>query len=134
MNQLGDNPGTEKLSKKALRKLNREVEKLSVEDAKPHDMPLVVLDDEGIESATASYGILPLHQSQCEKGPDYVDLYQLSSLELENKHVWIRGRLHRSRMKGKLCFFVVRFQACRVQNVLSVSTETPKEMLTFVAG
>ncbi|VDP96154.1 unnamed protein product [Echinostoma caproni] len=123
MSESGDVQAQEKLSKKALRKLNRGVEKLSTEDLIHR-----------IESASARYGVLPLHQSQCKNGPEYVDLRQLASVYLENKHVWIRGRLHRSRMKGKLCFFVVRFQDFRVQNVLSVSPETPKEMLTFVAG
>ncbi|GAA57756.1 aspartyl-tRNA synthetase cytoplasmic, partial [Clonorchis sinensis] len=110
-----------KLSKKELRKLSRGMEKLSTDDH-PQELPVVTVDgDGGLESATAAYGMLPLHQSQYKKGPDFVDLKDVAQEAHVDQYIWIRGRLHRSRMKGKLCFFVVRFQDYRIQNVLSVS-------------
>ncbi|TGZ75891.1 hypothetical protein CRM22_000133 [Opisthorchis felineus] len=127
-------PSEVKLSKKELRKLNRGMEKLSADDH-PQELPVVTVDgDGGLESATAAYGMLPLHQSQYKKGPNFVELKDVAQETHVDQYIWIRGRLHRSRMKGKLCFFVVRFQDYRIQNVLSASERTPKEMLAFVAG
>ncbi|KAF8568157.1 hypothetical protein P879_07826 [Paragonimus westermani] len=125
----------EKLSKKEIRKLTRGVDKLTVKEATSHDAPILTfMGDEGILTTSSMYGVLPLHQSQYKDGPKFVELKDVSDINNTDKHVWIRGRLHRSRMKGKLCFFIVRFQDCRLQCVLSVGNGVSKEMLSFVAG
>ncbi|KAH8871717.1 Aspartate--tRNA ligase, cytoplasmic [Schistosoma japonicum] len=124
-------------TKKELRKLQRETDKLKVKEpegdqSKAHTVTLS--GKNGILSATEAYGVLPLCQSQFADGPKYTELKELSDEVYVNQHVWVRGRLHRSRMKGKLCFFVLRLQDYRVQNVLSVGERTPKEMLDFVSS
>nr|CAH8854527.1 unnamed protein product [Trichobilharzia regenti] len=123
-------------SKKALRKLQRETEKLKIhETGDDQKIPVVsTLTCNGVLETTEAYGLLPLHQSQFTQGPKYTELRELSEESFIDQHVWVRGRLHRSRMKGKLCFFILRLQDYRVQNVLSVSEKAPKEMLAFVSS
>jgi len=55
---------------------------------------------------------------------------------LVSQHIWVRGRLHSSRCKGKQAFFVLRQQHYTIQAILRVaeSTLVTKEMITFCAG
>lgn len=48
--------------------------------------------------------------------------------------VWLRGRLHTSRSKGKQCFFVLRQQHYTVQCLLSVNESVSKAMVKFAAS
>ncbi|GBO38753.1 Aspartate--tRNA ligase, cytoplasmic, partial [Araneus ventricosus] len=79
------------------------------------------------------YGNMAMIQSR-EKVPR--TLVPVSSLEkdLGEEKVWIRGRLHTSRAKGKQCFFVVRQRQFTIQCLLSVSETTSKQMIKFVAS
>ena len=51
---------------------------------------------------------------------------------LASTKVWVRGRLHRVRAKGKQCFFVLRHQQHKVQAILSVGAATSKQMIKFI--
>ncbi|CAH8561860.1 unnamed protein product [Schistosoma intercalatum] len=125
----------DKKTKKELRKLQRDIGKSKVQEAEVDQKTVVkLLGENGILDATEAYGVLPLCQSQFTEGPKYTELRELSKESNINQNVWVRGRLHRSRMKGKLCFFILRLQDYRVQNVLSVGERTPKEMLAFVSS
>ncbi|CAH8579710.1 unnamed protein product [Schistosoma bovis] len=125
----------DKKTKKELRKLQRDIGKPKVQEAEVDQKTVVkLLGENGILDATDAYGVLPLCQSQFTEGPKYTELRELSKESNINQNVWVRGRLHRSRMKGKLCFFILRLQDYRVQNVLSVGERTPKEMLAFVSS
>jgi lysyl-tRNA synthetase class II len=53
---------------------------------------------------------------------------------LEGQDVWIRGRLHNSRIKGKSCFVVIRHQVYTVQACEFVGETFSKEMLEFIKG
>lgn len=53
--------------------------------------------------------------------------------ELSGQCIWIRGRLHTSRSKGKQCFFVLRQQQYTVQCLLAVSEKVSKAMVKFCA-
>lgn len=48
--------------------------------------------------------------------------------------IWLRGRLHTSRAKGKQCFFVLREQQFTLQCLLSVSEKLSKQMVKYVAN
>ena len=50
------------------------------------------------------------------------------------KELWIRGRLHTSRAKGKQCFFVLRQRQLTIQAILAVSETVSKQMVKFVAS
>lgn len=45
--------------------------------------------------------------------------------------VWVRGRVHTTRSKGKQCFLVLRQQSSTVQVVIAVSDVISKQMVKF---
>lgn len=45
--------------------------------------------------------------------------------------VWLRGRVHTSRSKGKQCFLVLRKQSSTVQLVILVDDVRSKQMVKF---
>ncbi|KAI6225229.1 Aspartate--tRNA ligase, cytoplasmic [Aphelenchoides fujianensis] len=51
-----------------------------------------------------------------------------------DQDVWIRGRLHQSRVKGKMCFLTVRHQIYTVQAMQIVGAEFSKPMQKFIGG
>ena len=52
---------------------------------------------------------------------------------LDGKDVIVRGRLHNSRAKGKLAFFVIRDQFSTVQCVLSAEGPISKGMVSYAS-
>ena len=60
-------------------------------------------------------------------------LYPVNEIDekLAKQTIWIRGRLHTSRGKGKQCFFVLRHQSATIQAVLFVSENASKQMVKF---
>lgn len=45
--------------------------------------------------------------------------------------VWVRGRVHTTRAKGKQCFLVLRQQSSTVQCILAVGDVISKQMIKF---
>lgn len=56
------------------------------------------------------------------------------NLKLTDESVWIRGRLHTSRAKGKQCFIVIRQQSYTVQGLATVNDNTSKQMIKFISA
>lgn len=52
---------------------------------------------------------------------------------LAKQTIWLRGRFHTSRGKGKQCFFVIRHQSATIQAVLYVNENVSKQMVKFVS-
>lgn len=48
--------------------------------------------------------------------------------------VWIRGRVHTTRSKGKQCFLVLRQQSSTVQCILAVNDHISKQMVKFAGN
>ncbi|XP_055945919.1 aspartate--tRNA ligase, cytoplasmic-like [Argiope bruennichi] len=119
------------LSKKALKKLAKDEEKANKKKAKQAEADSK--QEEEDDYSKDCYGKMVMIQSH-EKVPR--KLIPVSSLEkdLGEEKIWIRGRLHTSRAKGKQCFFVVRQRQFTIQCLLSVSETTSKQMIKFVAS
>ncbi|PAA73375.1 hypothetical protein BOX15_Mlig029278g2 [Macrostomum lignano] len=79
------------------------------------------------------YGNMPLNRSENFLSKSYSPIKLLES-SLDGKSVWIRGRLHTSRFKGKTGFFVIRHQHYSVQCVLSVGSAVSRQMMKFAAS
>lgn len=47
------------------------------------------------------------------------------------KMVWVRGRVHTSRCKGKQCFLILRQQSSTVQCLIAVNDVVSKQMVKF---
>ncbi len=52
---------------------------------------------------------------------------------LAKQTIWVRGRLHTSRGKGKQCFFVIRHQSATIQAIVCVNENVSKQMVKFVS-
>jgi aspartyl-tRNA synthetase len=122
-------------SKKALKKQAKMAEKAakkSEKGVKQSDSSLTSGDNEE-DISRGNYGISKMIQS-IEK-PDRL-LIAVKSLDksMAEQRVWIRGRLHTSRAKGKQCFFVLRQQHYSVQCLVAVSQTVSKSMVRFVAA
>ncbi|WP_353802590.1 hypothetical protein, partial [Acinetobacter baumannii] len=83
--------------------------------------------------AKERYGVSSMIQSQ-EK-PDRV-LVRIKDLteEKADEVVWVRGRVHTSRAKGKQCFLVLRQQQFNVQALVAVGDHASKQMVKFAAN
>lgn len=131
-NEKGDEQENVPLSKKALKKLAKEEEKASKKKSRQSELET---KDEAEENdySKDSYGKLPMIQSQQKLSRLLVPIKSLET-DFGEEKVWVRGRLHTSRAKGKQCFFVLRQQQFTIQCLLSVSEATSKQMVKFVAG
>lgn len=61
---------------------------------------------------------------------NFVDVSLLSNF-VSATPVWVRGRIHASRCKGKQCFLVLRQQSSTVQCIISVNDVVSKQMVKF---
>lgn len=88
------------------------------------------------DPSAALFGEVPLNKSQgdpeirfTKKFTNVKDVDQ----SLNGKDVIVRGRLHNSRAKGKLAFFVIRDQFSTVQCVLQAEGPISKGMVSYAS-
>lgn len=126
-------PDGQPLSKKALKKQAKEQEKAakkssrqSAEDASKQ------AGDAEVDYSEGHYGKMAMLQSSEKISRELARVKDLSS-SIAGSRIWIRGRLHTSRSKGKQCFFVLRQQQYTVQCLVAVSEKVSKAMVKFCA-
>lgn len=87
--------------------------------------------DEEVDYSKGKYGPSKMIQS-AEKNSErnFVSVDELNN-SLGAKSVWVRGRIHTSRCKGKQCFLVLRQQSSTVQVLISVNDIISKQMVKF---
>ncbi|KAK3691715.1 hypothetical protein RRG08_004024 [Elysia crispata] len=133
MSSAGEGAENQALSKKALKKQQKEAEKAAkkAEYRKENAQETEVKEVE--DQSKGMYGVLPLNQSQ-ERLSRH--LHRVNELlpDLATQTVWVRGRLHTCRSKGKQCFFVVRQQKWTVQGVAIQNENISKQMIKFISG
>lgn len=82
------------------------------------------------------FGDNTMIQSQCNPEDRFTKTY-VAIKDLGDEHagkvVRIRGRVHNSRAKGKMCFVVVREAFATVQALLFVSDTISKGMVTYAS-
>lgn len=124
----------DEISKKALKKQQKKVEKAAkkAEHKVQAQAQQEVNQEEDV--SVESYGDTELIQSK-EKHAEriFTDIKNLI-LSLENQTVWLRGRLHTSRAKGKQCFIVLRQQSYTVQGLVTVNEKISKQMVKFISN
>merc|ERR1712168_1685449 len=122
------------LSKSALKKLKAKEEKAKKKAEHKKDEGKGAGDeaeDSGPDVSEGMYGKYPLNQSQEKKDRQLHPIQELTKSKVSQR-VWVRGRLHRVRAKGKQCFFVLRHQQFKVQAILSVGPSTSRQMIKFI--
>ncbi|CAF3057110.1 unnamed protein product, partial [Rotaria socialis] len=74
---------------------------------------------------------MPLIQSKEKIDRELVSVRDINE-KLAKQTIWVRGRIHTSRGKGKQCFLVIRHQSATIQAVICVNENVSKPMVKFV--
>lgn len=122
-------------SKKAAKKKAKEAEKAAKRaEHKAASGKVEEKGDEGAEDyAQHRYGQPKMIQSENKHAErKFSNVWDLSK-HINAEPVWVRGRVHTSRSKGKQCFLVLRQQSNTVQCLIAVNDEVSKQMVKFSA-
>lgn len=120
------------VSKKQLKKQAKELEKKEKkEQHKKSSAPTVESTDTGEDVSAGLYGNTPLIMSEQQVNREFTSVNELH--KSVDQSVWVRGRLHTSRAKGKQCFVVIREKIFTIQGILSVSERISKQMIKYVS-
>jgi len=127
-------PQQEGPSKKALKKAAKDAEKAAKKAERGAQNAGAAADVESGEDVSKShYGEMEMLQSREKIDRNLTKVKDLLPAFNEKK-LWVRGRLHTSRAKGKQCFFVLRQQHFSVQCLVAVSDTVSKQMVKFAAN
>jgi len=86
-------------------------------------------DDEDVSHN--NYGDYGLIQSKDKKSDIvFTDISKINA-SIHGSEVWVRGRLHDSRGKGKNCFIIVRQKIFAIQGIMFVDAETSRQFVKF---
>lgn len=85
-----------------------------------------------VDYSDGKYGPMKMIQSDDKRTERvFVKVGDLSKHVASKSPVWVRGRVHTTRSKGKQCFLVLRQQSSTVQVVIAVSDVISKQMVKF---
>lgn len=90
--------------------------------------------EQAVDYSEGKYGTAKLIQSQDQHVERvFVKVSELAEYAKINgdKTVWVRGRVHTSRSKGKQCFLILRQQSSTVQCLIAVNDVVSKQMVKF---
>lgn len=91
-------------------------------------------EDSEKDCSEGKYGSAGMIQSKDKKEERvFVFVHDLKK-HVGKANVWIRGRVHTTRSKGKQCFLVLRQQSSTVQCILSVNDQISKQMVKFAGN
>ncbi|XP_072763286.1 aspartate--tRNA ligase, cytoplasmic isoform X2 [Anoplolepis gracilipes] len=125
----------DEMSKKALKKQQKEMQKAAKKaERKDQTQSQQESTNETEDVSVGKYGQVNMIQSK-EKFEDrkFTAVKNLNK-NLQNQVVWLRGRLHTSRAKGKQCFIVIRQQSYTVQGLAAVNEKISKQMIKFISN
>lgn len=93
------------------------------------------MDDNQEDCSKGCYGFMEMINSRDaheERKFISVDkLHEHLSKDGEETSVWVRGRIHTSRAKGKQCFLILRQHCSTVQGILAVNETISRQMVKF---
>ncbi|XP_026824597.1 aspartate--tRNA ligase, cytoplasmic isoform X1 [Ooceraea biroi] len=130
------NPQTgDEISKKALKKQQKELEKAAKKaERKAQTQSQQQSTGETEDVSIGKYGQMDMIQSKEKYENRKFTMIKDLDESMENQTVWLRGRLHTSRAKGKQCFIVLRQQSYTVQGLAAVNEEISKQMIKFISN
>lgn len=121
-------------SKKAAKKQAKEAEKSAKKAQYKAASADKNIQDETPDYSSEKYGIYKMIQSENK----YADRLFVAVSELPKyvgkDNIWVRGRVHTSRCKGKQCFLVLRQNSNTVQCVFNVNDVVSKQMVKFTGS
>lgn len=120
-------------SKKAAKKKAKEAEKAAkrAEHKAASGKTADVVEESSEDYSKNLYGRPKMIQSDNKHTErKFVDVWDLSQ-HINSASVWVRGRVHTIRSKGKQCFLVLRQKSNTVQCFIAVNEEISKQMVKF---
>jgi len=97
-------------------------------------------EEDGPDVSQGKYGVEQMNMSRQKNVKQIIAVKDIKVKDADKlsedgskKLIWIRGRLHTSRAKGKQCFFVIRDQQETVQCLAYVNDVVSKQMIKFIA-
>ncbi|ALC41278.1 Aats-asp [Drosophila busckii] len=128
------NAGQEQVSKKGAKKQAKAAKKAEQKAETAANIAAADAGDGAIDHAAGRYGLSPMIQSQEKRSERvFVAVHELSN-HVGKGLLWLRGRLHTSRAKGKQCFLILRQQSSTVQCILAVGDVISKQMVKFAGN
>ncbi|KAF1761185.1 hypothetical protein GCK72_009439 [Caenorhabditis remanei] len=131
---MADAPEVEapKLSKKELNKLARKAKKDEkvTEKGGNHQQSASMEQEDYSKDFYGSYGLV---NSSEKKELNFLRVKEIN-VSNATKDIWVRGRVHTIRSKGKNCFIVLRQGVYTVQIVMFMNDKISKQMLKFVSS
>ncbi|EDW01330.1 aspartate--tRNA ligase, cytoplasmic [Drosophila grimshawi] len=129
------NAGQEPVSKKGAKKQAKAAKKA---EQKAENAAAVAVDaagDNAADHAADRYGLYEMIQSKETRSErQFVSVSELSNHVNDKGLLWVRGRVHTSRAKGKQCFLILRQQSSTVQCILAVGDVISKQMVKFAGN
>lgn len=129
------------LSKKALKKLQKEQEKQKKKEEKARQLQLEKEQREreaaASDTAKENYGKFPLIQSATRTGEPRVKFHDLEETKDDNREILFRARVHNKRQQGAtLAFLTLRQQSDLIQALVKVNKEgtVSKQMVKWAAS
>ncbi|EDW72349.1 uncharacterized protein Dwil_GK20764 [Drosophila willistoni] len=90
--------------------------------------------DNAVDHAQGRYGLSEMIQSKDKRSERiFVTVPELVN-HVDKGLVWVRGRVHTSRAKGKQCFPILRQQSSTIQCILAVNDIISKQMVKFTGN
>ncbi|XP_046741994.1 aspartate--tRNA ligase, cytoplasmic isoform X2 [Diprion similis] len=125
----------EDASKKALKKQQKDAKKAAAKAERQAQLQSVQQDAGNEEDiSVGKYGQPAMIQSVDKHGDRKFTHVQDLNPSVAGQIVWLRGRLHTSRAKGKQCFLILREQSYTVQGLIAVNDEISKQMVKFASN
>ncbi|VDM54449.1 unnamed protein product [Angiostrongylus costaricensis] len=125
--------GEKKLSKKELNKLAKAAKKAELKAQKAAEGLTQGNDGENEDVSAGLYGNYGMIQSADVKDIMFTRVCKID-VDGHGKQVWVRGRVHAIRSKGKTCFLILRQQIYTVQVMFFVGDKISKQMVKFVSN
>ncbi|CAI2348403.1 unnamed protein product [Caenorhabditis sp. 36 PRJEB53466] len=124
--------GEPKLSKKELNKLARKAKKdeKAAENGGNQKQTAASEQDDYSKDFYGSYGLV---NSKEKKELNFLRVKDVNAINA-TKEVWVRGRVHNTRSKGKNCFLELRQGVYTVQVAMFLNDKISKQMLKFVSA
>ncbi|XP_055379753.1 aspartate--tRNA ligase, cytoplasmic [Condylostylus longicornis] len=128
-------PENPEQSKKAAKKLAKEAEKAAKKAAhKAASQKENDTQEEKEDVSLGRYGQMKMIQSiEKHEERNFIKVVDLKNY-IGKDNIWVRGRVHTSRSKGKQCFLILRQNSSTVQCIAAVSENISKQLVKFVGG
>ncbi|KAJ1346093.1 Aspartate--tRNA ligase, cytoplasmic [Parelaphostrongylus tenuis] len=119
--------------KKELNKLAKAAKKAELKAQKAAEASSQGNDGENEDVSAGMYGSYGMVQSADMKDIMFTRVSKIDA-DGHGKEVWVRGRVHAIRSKGKTCFLILRQQIYTVQVMFFVGAKVSKQMVKFVSN